>query len=360
MSNQHRILIVDDEEGNRVLLADVAKDLGYEVETAADGFEALAKLKFDIDLVLLDAAMPGMDGFEVARRIRADATSGDIPIAMVTGLTSKKDRLRAVEAGANDFISKPVDQTEISVRTASLLKMKQAQDGLKRHQAELEKTVEKRTADLRRALQEMADAQRKAHQAHLDTIERLAVASEYKDEDTAAHIHRIGEYCGILGRRLNLSPSEVETLTHAAPMHDVGKIGIPDAILLKPGKLDESEWETMRQHTTIGARILAGSSSELLRAGEVIAQSHHEKWDGSGYPKGLAGEEIPLWGRICAVADVFDALATDRPYRKAMPNEEVLRIVKEGRGKHFDPRLPDVFLADLDEAFAIQSRHACG
>lgn len=275
----------------------------------------------------------------------------------MTALESKIDLVRAVESGANDFISKPVGRTELRVRMTSLLKMKEAQDGIKRYQEELEKTVEKRTAVLRQALENMAKAQRKTHESHLDTIHRLAVAAEYKDGNTAANIRRMSHYCAILARGLNLPPSEVELILNASIMHDVGKIGIPDAILLKPGNLTEKEFEIMKQHTIIGARILSGSPSELLQAGEVIALSHHEKWDGSGYPNGLVGESIPLWGRICAVADVFDALTSKRLYKEALPNEKVYEILREGRGIHFGPSIVDMFFERLDEVVTIQGQY---
>jgi putative two-component system response regulator len=360
MNPSPRILIVDDEAPNRELLEELVTSFGYESETAADGLEALAKLKLDIDLVLMDVMMPGMDGFEVVRRIRRDSDCSDIPIIMVTALTSKEDRLRAVESGANDFISKPIDMTEVRVRTASLLKVKEAQDVIKRHRAELEKTVERRTASLRMALEETAEAQRRTHKAHMETIHRLAVAAEYRDEHTAAHIHRMSRYSAVLARRFNLPPGEEELILQASPMHDVGKIGIPDAMLLKPGKLTEGEWDLMKQHSIIGSHILNGSSSELLQAGEIIALSHHEKWDGSGYPRGLAGEDIPLWGRICAVADVFDALTTERPYKEAFSNEKAVDILKEGQGRHFDPELLDLFVEHLDEMVVIQKTYRGG
>jgi len=354
MAQPKRILIVDDKEQNREVLEAMVEALGHEPELAQDGLEALAKLELDIDLVLLDVMMPGMDGFEVVRRIRQHPDVSDLPIIMVTGLTSKEDRLRAAEAGANDFISKPVDMTELRVRMASLLRMKEAQDAVKRYQVELEEKIEKRTSSLRQALAEMVEAQRRTHEAHLDTIHRLVVAAEYKDKDTATHIQRMSRYCALLARALNLPPGEVEIVLQASTMHDVGKISVPDAILLKPGKLDQEEWEIMKQHAISGARILSGSPSELLQVGEIIALSHHEKWDGSGYPKGLAGEDIPLWGRICAIADVFDALTNARPYKKAFSNEEALEIMKEGRGKHFDPKLLDLFFEHFKEALAIQ------
>ncbi len=351
------ILIVDDEEPNRETLASMVSCLGYESELARDGIEALAKVKLEIDLVLLDAAMPGMDGFEVARQIRSNPDLDEIPIVMVTGLSGKESRLRAVEAGANDFISKPVDLTELRVRLLSWLKAKEARDALKKNQALLEQTVRRRTADLHQALQAMAEAQRSAYEAHLDTIQRLAVAAEYKDGNTAAHIQRMSHYCALIGRGLDLPPGEMEILRYASPMHDVGKIGIPDAILLKAGKLNPHEWAIMKRHTVIGACILHGSSSRLLQAGESIALSHHEKWDGSGYPYALAGEEIPLYGRICAVADVFDALTTPRPYKEALNNERACEAMRKGRGSHFDPKILDLFFDNLEEARKIQDTY---
>ena len=357
MDKPKRILIVDDVEQNRELLESILTSLGHEAETAGDGVEALAKLKLDIDLVLLDVQMPGMDGFEVARRIRKDPDVSDIPIVMVTVLTGKEDRLRAVEAGANDFITKPVDKTEVRVRTASLLAMKEAQDAMKQHQAELEEKVAQRTADLRKALHDMVEAQRRTQEAHLDTIHRLALAAELKDPTTASHIHRISQYCGLLAKAIALSPGEVELIIYASPMHDVGKIGTPEAILLKPAKLDHQERKIIKQHTILGGNILSDSSSELIQIGRVIALSHHEKWDGSGYPQGLAGEDIPLFGRVCAIADVFDALTTERPYKTIIPNEESKEIMKEGRGKHFDPKLLDLFFDNFTEVLSIQAKY---
>jgi len=356
MDKPKRILIVDDVEENRELLESIITSLGHESEMAEDGIEALAKLKLDIDLVLLDVQMPGIDGYEVARRIRRNSDVSDIPIIMVTALTSKEERLRAVEAGANDFITKPIDKTEVRVRMASLLKMKESQDMIRHYQAELETKVEQRTADLRKALQGMVEAQRSTHEAHLDTIHRLAIAAEYKDHNTAAHIQRMSYYSAVLARALNLPPGEVELILNASPMHDVGKIGTPDAILLKPAKLNDPEWRVMRQHPTMGGEILGDSSYELLQAGAIIALSHHEKWDGSGYPKGLKGDDIPLYGRICAVADVFDALTSERPYKKTFANDASLDFMKAGRGKHFDPKLLDLFIENFDEVLRIQKK----
>jgi putative two-component system response regulator len=352
-----RVLVVDPHKENLESLQSLLISFGHEVELARDGVEALSRLKLGVDLVLADAEMHGMDGFELSRRIRSDAEFHDLPVMMVTGRDSKTDRLRAVDAGVNDFISKPVDPTELRLRSASLLRLKEATDGLKRHRAELELTVAQRTRDLRRALDEMVQTQRTTYAAHLDAVRRLALAAEFKDRDAASHIERVGRYCELLGRSLNLAPQDVERLRFASSMHDVGKIGIPGSILVLPGKLHPAEHEVMRQHTVFGAYLLHGSKSELLQMGEAIAISHHERWDGAGYPEGIAGDAIPLAGRICAVADVFDALTSDRPYRAALPNPTVYDMMAAERGRHFDPAVLDAFLAQRAAMEAVQQRH---
>ena len=352
-----RVLVVDDDLTTRTVTEALIDALGHDPEPARDGIEALAKLRLGIDLVLLDVVMPGLDGYEVCRRIRQDPNAAGVPVIMVTSMASREERLRAVEAGANDFIAKPVDKTELRVRTASLLQMKEAQDALKQYQSHLEALVEQRTSSLRSALDEMAAAQRLAYLAQLDTVERLAILAEYKDKVTARHIRRMSEYCAVIARGLDLPPSEVELILHASRMHDVGKIAVPDSILRKPSSLDAPEWVVMRGHPTIGSLILDNSSSELLQAGRIIALCHHERWDGTGYPSGLGGEEIPLWGRICAVADVFDAVISERPYKPAYPVSEGLDILRNGRGTQFDPRVVEVFFAHLPEILEIVERY---
>jgi putative two-component system response regulator len=200
----------------------------------------------------------------------------------------------------------------------------------------------------------MTAARARAREAELETIYRLALAAEIRDAATALHIRRVSSLSRLIASQLRLPAEEVDLVGHASALHDVGKIAIPNAILLKPGKLDQDEWEQMKSHTTIGAKLLANSPSELLRCGEVIARSHHERWAGSGYPDGLAGERIPLWGRICAVSDVFDALTSERPYKPAFSNEEAVRILRKDRGSHFDPMLVDVFLDGMDEVVNVQ------
>ena len=353
MAEDGKILIVDDDDGQRALMEEMARSFGYDTESAADGFEALSEMKLGCDLVLLDANMPGMDGFEVARRLREDGECSDVPIIMVTGLDNAEDRRRALEVGADDFISKPVDHSELNVRIEALL------DGRDREQAHgdggrVAQEVKRRTAELEKSVRELTHARRDAYSAQIETIERLAVASEFRDEDTGAHVRRVGEYCALMAEHLHLSPGRVEQIRYAAPLHDVGKIGIPDSILLKPAKLAPEEWKTMKQHTTMGGHILADSSSRFLKAGREIALTHHEKWDGTGYPEGTSGEEIPLFGRICAVADVFDALTGERPYREALPPEEAVDILKDGKAQHFDPEVLDAFFDEYDRALEIR------
>ncbi len=353
----YTILVADDDEMIRTLHAEFVRGFGYGVEIASDGIEAIAKVGLGVDLVLTDAHMPNMDGFEVARRIRKTRSSDELPIVMVTSLEAREDRLRAYESGINDFINKPVDHTELRLRLKWLLELKTAQDQLKRSKETLENTVEMRTRELRDALEEVTRAQREIQGAHLDTIRRLTLAAEYKDHDTAGHIERIGRYSQIVGMAMHLQPGIVDLMLHATPMHDVGKLGIPDQILLKPGPLDESERAIMNTHTTIGGQILSGSTSPVIQMGERVALTHHEKWDGSGYPAGLSGEEIPVEARVCSVVDFFDALTMDRPYRKAVANDKVVEMIVEESGRSFEPAVVDVFVSVREDIERIQAEY---
>lgn len=352
-----RILIVDDDEKIRAVHARLVGGLGHSYELAADGLEALAKLALGVDLVLLDGQMPHMDGFEVARRIRQTPDYTFLPIIMVTGLAGAAEHRRALEIGINDFITKPIDRDILQLRTRWLLELKRAHDELHEQRASLERTVDKRTVALRDALGETTEARRQIYRAHLDTIRRLTVAAEFKDHDTGLHIERIGLYARVLAEAAGMSPGGVETVRHAAPLHDVGKLGIPDHVLLKPGKLDEREWAIMRSHTTLGADLLADSESDVIRMGQIIARSHHERWDGRGYPDGLRGAEIPIEARICAVVDFFDALTMDRPYRQAFAAEVVLEMMRKESGAHFDPVVLEAFFDQLPEITAIRKNH---
>jgi putative two-component system response regulator len=279
---------------------------------------------------------------------------------MVTGLRGEADHRRAWQAGVNEFIAKPIDRDEFQLRAHWLLDLKRAHDRLNRRSEDLERAVEKRTVALRDALHDMTEARRQIHRAHLDTIRRLTVAAEFKDRDTGEHIERIGLYAQVLADGFGMSPGAVEIVRHAAPLHDVGKLGIPDEVLLKPGKLDHEELAVMRTHAALGARLLSDSESAVIQMGQTIARSHHERWDGGGYPDGLAGEAIPLEARICAIVDFFDALTMDRPYRRAVDPDTVLGMMRKEAGAHFDPDLLDAFFARMPEILQIRNDMVAG
>jgi len=267
------ILVIDDEEPNRLVMEALLSPLGHSVRLSASGEEGLREVRQSPpDVVLLDIQMPGIDGFEVVRRLKQGELTRGIPVIMVTGLTDEEAREKALEAGADDFLSKPVDRTELRTRVRSLLKVKAYHDHLLDHQKVLEAEVARRTEQLRQALEQNKSAS-------LDTIHRLSRAAEYKDEDTGAHIVRMSHYSAALAGEMGIREEAVESILYAAPLHDIGKIGIPDRILLKPGKLDPDEWETMKLHTTIGATILRHSESPVIRLAEVIALTHHERWN---------------------------------------------------------------------------------
>lgn len=351
MAKKPKILIVDDDDKNLRLMEALLIPEGYEVIKASDGLEALEKIKEDPpDAVLLDIMMPKMDGYEVARKLKKTVETRQIPVVMVTALQDTDDRVRALEAGADDFLSKPVDKTELRTRVRTLLKVKAYNDYMLNYQKSLEAEVELRTYQLKKAFQ-------KIKKSSLDTILKLSKAAEYKDEETGDHILRMSNYSTAVARRIGLNEKTAEAILYASPMHDIGKIGIPDKILLKPGKLDPEEWEVMKMHTVIGAKILAGSDSGFIKLAEMIAMTHHEKWDGSGYPKGLKGGKIPLAGRIVAIADVFDALTSARPYKKAFSVEESLSIIKNEKGSHFDPDVTEAFFAVQEEILSIRESY---
>lgn len=344
-------MVVDDEERNLRLMETLLLSLGYEVILARDGQEAREKAQLiPPDLILLDIMMPGIDGYEVVRCLKEHEETKIIPVVMITALEGLQDRVKALEAGADDFLSKPVDKNELRARVQSLLTVKAYHDHMRNHQKELETKVARRTEQLKRAFENIK-------KASLDSIYLLSRAAEYKDEDTGAHILRMSNYAAAVACKLGFSERAIESILYAAPMHDVGKIGIPDHILLKPGKLEPDEWETMKQHTTMGGSILKGPETGFIKLAETIALTHHEKWDGNGYPKGLKGAEIPQIGRVVAIADVFDALISKRPYKEPFSLEEAFTIVKEERGKHFDPEVVDAFFAVQDEIISIKDKY---
>ncbi|MBW1988139.1 MAG: response regulator [Deltaproteobacteria bacterium] len=351
------ILIVDDDPAVNLVLRQMVESLGHKVDTAPDGEAALEKMNPGTDLVMLDCVMPGMDGFTTAKEIRKREGGGDVPILMVTGHSQDQDWNRALEAGVNDFIEKPVTLAHLKIRTESLLKVKEAQDVLKAKSAELEEEVRRRTRHLEEASAKLARAEGRAAQMAMDTVHCLALTAEFRDVHTGGHIHRIGAYCAILAQAIGLDEEDVKTAYLSTTLHDVGKICIPDSVLMKPDRLDESETAIMRKHCVIGGRILSGFDSPILQAGKEVALYHHEKWNGHGYPEGLSGEAIPLFARICAVADVFDALTNVRPYKEAFSNIKAYGILTAESGVSFDPKIIDAFFQNLEEIEAVQKRY---
>jgi len=324
-NNRPLILAVDDEASNLQLLRQILQD-HYRLLFAKDGARALELARQERpDLVLLDVMMPGMSGYEVCASLKANPDTAAIPVIFVTALTDTADELEGFEAGAVDYITKPVSPPIVRARVRTHLSLV-------------------RMEELRAT--------------RLEIVQRLGLAAEYKDNETGLHVIRMSHFSRILGIAAGMSEVEADDLLHAAPMHDVGKIGIPDRILQKPGPLDPDEWQVMQSHVTIGAEIIGEHEGGMLALAAQIALTHHEKYDGSGYPNGLRGEDIPLVGRIVAIADVFDALTSKRPYKKAWTEDEALTFLREQKGRHFDPALVDLFLEQMPAVRAVQQRWA--
>ncbi|MCB9482118.1 MAG: two-component system response regulator [Desulfobacteraceae bacterium] len=337
------VLAVDDTPSNIDVLYRILKN-DYEFAAALGGKDALDALDSGIfpDIILLDVVMPDMSGYEVCKNLKKNDKFKDIPVIFITAQYDENDEAKGFEAGASDYIVKPFNTVIVKARIKTHLDLYFISKNLKQQ-------VEDRTADLNKALE-------KIKEVSLETILRLTNASEYKDEDTGSHIQRMSNYCVAVAKKMGINSNSLEWILYAAPMHDIGKIGIPDRILLKPGKLDSEEWEIMKTHTTIGAKILEGSTAGFIKLGEVIAATHHEKWDGSGYPSGIKGKKIPLVSRIVAIADVFDALTTRRPYKEPFSLEKSFQIIREGSGKHFDPKVVDAFFSVEDEILSIMEK----
>lgn len=330
------VLVVDDTPQNIDVLRGILKHQ-YDVKAAIDGKTALKVAeKVQPDLILLDIMMPGMTGLEVCERLKANPETAHIPVIFVTALSEIEDEQRGFDAGAVDYITKPVQPPVVMARVRTHL-------ALAHQQRSCQQVVTQRTRELQ-------DSQRSA-------IYMLGEAGHYNDTDTGQHIWRMAAYAAALARAINWPVPDAELLELAAPMHDTGKIGVPDSVLKAPRKLEPDEWEIMKTHTTVGHRILSKSDTPLFRLAAEIALSHHEKWDGSGYPDGLAEEDIPEAARIVAIADVFDALTMQRPYKAAWSVEEALQEIREGTGSSFEPRLVDAFLGITDEILAIKARY---
>ncbi|WP_300666779.1 HD domain-containing phosphohydrolase [Desulfoluna sp.] len=344
---QRRVLLVDDTKANIDILIHALKD-SFKLGVAMSGLGALEYVRRnEVDLILLDVMMPDVDGFEVCQRLKQAPDTAGIPVIFITALDRPEDKTRGFEFGAVDYITKPFDISEVKARVMTHLTLVSAQEALRQQNIVLEDMVRDRTREL--------------EETQLEIINRLGLASEYRDEGTGQHVQRISAYCRLLGRAAGLPHEEVDLLSLASTMHDAGKIGISDCILLKPGPLTDEEWREMKRHSEIGGMLLSGSKSRLLRIAEAIALTHHERWDGTGYCKGLKGEEIPLYGRIVCVCDVFDALVSERPYKKAWSVEDALAEISEGSGRQFDPWLADLFVGlevDLKQIVATVREEA--
>ncbi len=340
-----KILIVDDDPLNVDVLNEILRENSYtDVTTTTDPFEAVKLFKAnDYDLILLDILMPGMDGFEVIEQFKEIQPDLSIPILVLSALSDQQTRLKALSSGARDYLIKPFNPAEVLVRIRNLLEVRLAQKQLRMHNDILDQKVRERTKELQ--------------DTRLEIIDRLGMAAEYRDNETGFHIIRMSRICHEIAKAAGLNTHESELILHASPMHDIGKIGIPDSILLKPDKLDPDEWEIMKTHTVIGAKILKGQDSGLLQAAQLIATTHHEKWDGTGYPEGLSRQDIPLMGRISSIADVFDALTSKRPYKDAWPVEKALDVMKKGSGTFFDPMLIRTFIARLPAILKIKDEY---
>lgn len=338
------VLIIDDSDINLTLIKALVLKLGECTPVLFDNpLRALDWCREHVpDLVIVDYMMPDMDGLKFISAFRALHGRNEIPVLMVTANDQKEVRYEALLGGANDFLTKPIDRVEFSARSRNMLSLRMGQKFLADRAAHLDALVSEQTQEIRNREQEL--------------IFRMSRAAEFRDPETGAHIQRMAYYSQIIAKGLGLDEKIQKLILEAAPMHDVGKIGIPDYILLKPGKLTFEEFEVMKGHAKLGHELLKGSGSETLRAGAEIAISHHEKYDGSGYPFALVGTKIPLFGRIVAVADVFDALTSERPYKKAWPLADARKFLEDGRGAHFDPMCVESFLAGWDEALEIRQR----
>jgi putative two-component system response regulator len=323
-NSRSRILIVDDEAVNLRVLKKTLGD-SYELYFAKTGKDALTLVNEERPhLILLDVMMPNMTGFEVCEVIKKNPLIKNIPIIFVTALNDAGDETRGFELGAVDYITKPFSPAVVRARVKNHLSLVQADE-------------------LRRT--------------RLQVIQRLGRASEYKDNETGMHIMRMSHYSRLIALAFGFSAAAADNLFHAAPMHDIGKIGIPDHIMLKPGKLSDEEFTIMKTHPQIGAEILGDADSDLIRLAKVVSLTHHEKWDGTGYPEGLKGENIPIAGRIVAVADVFDALTSKRPYKEAWTVEKTLELMRSQKGIHFDPKLIDCLESIMPEILEIKARY---
>ncbi len=340
---RNTVMVVDDQSTGRTILEQVVRSLDERV--TVQGFArpvdaVVWATRHVADLVLVDYMMPDMDGIELVQRLRALPGFEHVPVVMITAVDDRKVRYLALDAGVTDFLIKPVDVRECQARCRNLLTLRRQQLVLEDRRRLLESMVEDATSEIR--------------EREKETLYRLARAGEFRDSDTGNHLIRMARYSRLIAEAIGLDRDEADTVELAAPLHDIGKIGIPDQVLLKPGRLDEIEWATMRNHPGIGHEILKGSASKYVRMGSLIAFGHHEKYDGSGYPNGLVADHIPLCARIVAAADVYDALTSIRPYKRAWSDVEAFEHLRVERGRHFDPRVVDALVGSRRQVEAIQ------
>jgi two-component system response regulator RpfG len=338
------VLILDDQSISRMILEELIRSIDESIHVVSfeDPVPALEWAKENNhDLVITDFKMPNMDGVEFTHWLRQIPSCSDVPVVIITCVDDKAVRYKALEAGATDFLSKPIDHYECRARCRNLLQLRNQQVIIRDRARWLEHEIRKTTREL-----ELREK---------ETLLRLAKAGEYRDEDTGNHVLRMASYAHRIALDLGLPNEQCEIIRNAAPMHDIGKIGIPDEVLLKPGKLTPSEWDIMKTHAEIGYEILKESPSYYLQAGAVIALGHHEKFDGSGYPYGLKGADIPIEARVAAISDVFDALLTERPYKKPWSLDQALEYLRTERGRHFDPDCVDAFFNCLNEILKIRN-----
>jgi two-component system response regulator RpfG len=343
-AQRNTVLIIDDLFSSRLLIAEIVRQIDPKLnlelfDTPSRALEYARQNR--VDMVLTDFKLPEFDGIELVKQIRGLGHCVDIPIVVITVVDDRQIRYNALEAGATDFLIKPLDEHETRARCANLLELRRHKIVLSDQARVLQYQVDKSVAEI--------------HERELETLSKLAKAGEFRDKTTGNHLSRMAKYSGLIAQHLGLGAETVHVIEVAAPMHDIGKIGIPDSVLIKRGPLSPAEQEIMRTHPRIGYDILKGSPSKYLSMGSIIALGHHEKYDGTGYPNGLHGDDIPIVARVVAVADVFDALVSERPYKHAWPIEEGFDFLSSQRGKHFDPKCVDAFLADKTKIEAIYS-----
>jgi putative two-component system response regulator len=351
------LLVADDNEALRRWEERVLGEQGYACDSACDASTVRERLRQgSYRLALLDVNMPGESGMDLLAHIRREHP--EVAVLMVTGEDSTDLAMTAIELGAYGYLVKPVGSGELLINVANALHRWRTDAKNRRLVERLQATVNERSNTLEDALQDLELSQTQVWVSQAETIFRLARLVEFRDEETGHHLHRMSSYCEILARKMGLPAQRCEFVRLASQLHDVGKVAVPDSILLKRGKLTSEEFEVIKSHAETGFQMLAGSAAEVVQLGALIARTHHERWDGGGYPRGLAGEEIPLEGRIAAVADVFDALTSDRVYRSALPVNSAIQMMQDERGRHFDPKLLDAFFGERSEIEAIRQAYA--